>query len=187
MDHPLTGEEANAAQRRFVRVLVGVIAAYLILVALHHGDFWPFSRFPMFARSAKPWSRALLRELTPAEVNGPWRDVSESELPGKNVNLHPLHKSQDDISTVVGKMRGKIKPEQQRFLAEYFAEARATRHLVLYAARGKLLPGRIVSVHFHPLVLLGPDGVRALDSVAPTPAAAPQTSGSTQGAEGAAP
>lgn len=164
MDLPITHEEQAAAQRRFARVLLGLVVTYFLATFLF-SEFWPFSRFPMFSRSGRPWTRGLLRELSPAELEKPLLEVWEKELPGVTVPLSRLHKNQDDLSTVVGKVKdGKLSPEQQAFLAGYFAEARATRRLVLYTVRGAPRPDRSVRVRFRPIALLGPEGVTPLQT-----------------------
>jgi len=163
MELPLNEVEARAAQGRFVRLLLGLIAAYLVLIAVHGDDFWPFSRFPMFAAAGRPWTRALLRELTPAELEQPLLEISEEQLPGRPLALHSLGKNQDDLIQLVRRLDASTNPAADlQFLAEYLGDARKSRHLVLYLVRGRFRPKRVVGVRFRPIAVLGPEGVRAI-------------------------
>jgi hypothetical protein len=149
---------SELALRRFKRLFWGLIAAYLLLIYTHHGDFWPFSKFPMFSRSGKPWTVAFVREVSSADLAKPLLEVSEQELPGQQFLLHSSHMNQDDLSAVIRPMLKGMTAEHAAQLASYFQQQRATRNLVLYAARGARAEGTVL-VSFRPLAILTPEGV----------------------------
>jgi hypothetical protein len=150
------------ALRRFKWLLIGVVVTYVAMINLHHNEFWPFSRFPMFARSGTPWTRPLVRELSAEEASQPLAEVWEDQLPGRAFRLHAHHINQDDLGQVLRPMVDGMNQEQADFLARYFSDVRAKRLLVLYAARGSFRPDRSVQVRFRPLARMGPDGVLPL-------------------------
>src|SRR5262245_47895977 len=152
MELPLNEVEQKAAQRRFVRLLSGLLATYLFLIIIHADDFWPFSRFPMFAAAGRPFTRGLLRELTPAELEQPLLEVDEEQLPGRALGLRSLGKNQDDVNQLVRRVDSG-KPADLQFLADYLGEARKERHMVLYLVRGRFRARRQVSVRFRPIAV----------------------------------
>ncbi len=169
MQLPVNEVETRAAQGRFVRLLLGLLAAYLLLIALHGEDFWPFSRFPMFAAAGRAWTRAILRELTPADLEQPLLEVTEEQLPGRPLALHSLGKNQDDLIQLVRRIDSSTNPADLQFLADYLGDARKSRHMVLYLVRGRFRAKRAVSVRFRPIAVLGPEGVRAIPKEATQP------------------
>jgi len=155
------------ALRRFKQLLGGVIAAWFLLIYTHGGEFWPFSKFPMFARSGRPWSTALVRELSADELAQPLLEVEEQALPGQPFALGRQHINQDDLTSVIRPMLKGVTPEHTELLARYFQKQRATRHLVLYVVRGAKAPKKTIQIRFQPLAIIGPDGVRAVPATTP--------------------
>ena len=52
-------------RRKALRITLGTLIVYALLVATHLGEFWPFSIYPMFSQAGNPWSRAVVREMPP--------------------------------------------------------------------------------------------------------------------------
>jgi hypothetical protein len=170
MEMPLSEAEVKSAQGRFVRLLLGLLAAYLLLIMVHNDDFWPFSRFPMFSAAGRSWTRGLLRELTPAELAQPLLEVEGDQLlPGRPLALHSLAKNQDDLTQLVRRVDSGMSPQDQQFLADYLRDARKSRHMVLYLVRGSFRARRAVRVRFRPVAVIGPEGVRAIPKEATQP------------------
>lgn len=157
------------ARRRFIWLFCGVLAGWFLLITLHKGEFWPFSRFPMFSQSGKPWRLGLVRELSREELAQPLLEVWEKELPGRPFPLHRHHINQDDLSAVIRPMWDGVKPEHTELLAQYFKEHRATQNLVLYLVRGALRKDHTVRIRFRPLAVMTSEGVQAV-TVPPEPA-----------------
>lgn len=109
--------ESPALERRFKRVTIGLIAVYLLLALTHGGEFWPFSRFVMFARAAKPWLRGTLRELPAEQLAQPLPEVGERELPGKPFPLVALGIDQNDLSELIRNMKGPLDEPELTLLA----------------------------------------------------------------------
>jgi hypothetical protein len=150
------------ASRRFKLLALGILLLYALVIARGDGEFWPFSKFPMFARAGRPWTRALVVELAAPVPDQSLVEVWENELPGPVFPLHRHKINQDDLSAVLRAITPPVNAEQAAFLAKYFERVRHDKTLVLYSVRGSFRPDRSVRVRFNPLAIIGPDGVRAL-------------------------
>jgi hypothetical protein len=150
------------ASRRFKFLGIGLLLVYFLISRFGDGEFWPFSKFPMFSRAGRPWTRALVVELSTPVPDASLQEVWEKELPGPVFPLHRVHINQDDLSAVVRAITPPVNAQQAAFLAEYFERVRHEKTLVLYSVRGKFRPDRSVRERFTPLAVIGPEGVRAL-------------------------
>ena len=153
---------AADARRRFKGLAIGIALVYAIIIVSADGEFWPFSKFPMFSRSGRPWTRAFVTEVSAAEAQVPLGEVWEKEVPGKPFALHHHHINQDDLSAVVRSYKGPLQQEQTDFLATYFDRVRHERTLILYSVLGRFRPDRTVRERFTPIAIIGPEGVRAV-------------------------
>lgn len=177
----LVSDALGDTQRRFRLLVVGVLAAYALAIGTGDGDFWPFSKFPMFSRAGRPWRRSFVIEVSPEIAAGPLDEIWEKELPGKAFPLHRHHINQDDLSAVVRSLSPPLDAEQTAFLADYFDRVRHERTLVLYRVYGKFRPDRSVRERFTPLAVIDADGVRNV-----TPPSPPVEANAT-GADASAP
>jgi hypothetical protein len=160
--------DPTSAARRFKTLALSLLGAYAVLVLVHDGEFWPFSRFPMFSRAGRAWERALVREIRAREATEPLAEVWEDELPGRRFRLNRFRINQDDLSQVVQRMQGGFAPEHAALLEKYFDDSRRTRHLVLYSVRGNFRPDRSVRIRYRPLAVIGPDGAHAVTAAEPS-------------------
>jgi hypothetical protein len=148
----------EAAVRRGRRVLVGVLALYVGLVATHRGEFWPFSIYPMFSLAGRPWTRAVTRAV-PVDHRPDWEPVEQLQLPGDPFALTPRGIGNNDVANFVAKTQ-RWDPERIAGLRRLFADELQDRALMFYAARGEL-DDRVdggVRIRFVPVILLRPDG-----------------------------
>jgi hypothetical protein len=159
------GADLPAVDRRFRIVGCVFLAVYLCVIAIGDGEFWPFSKFPMFSRAGRPWRRAIVREVSADELQAPLVEAWEKELPGKPVALHHFQINQDDLSAVARSLTLPLSAEQAALLATYFDRLRHEKTMVLYSAYGRFRPDRSVRVRFLPLAIIGPDGAREVPAV----------------------
>jgi hypothetical protein len=158
---PPPSMSSEQALKRFQWLLISVIASWFVLVyAYRSGDFWPFSKFPMFSRAGRPWTLGLVRELNAEELAQPLVEVDEERLPGRPYPLGRHHMNQDDLSAVIKPMLKAVEPQHGDLLKRYFRARRSDQTLVLYSAQGTLLRKREIEIRFRPLAVIGPDGVR---------------------------
>lgn len=91
--------KATNPNHKSIRILLGVLVVYGVLVATHDGEFWPFSIFPMFSSAGQPWTRALVRDV-PYDASDTllWAPRTLETLPGRAVTLDEVGVSQNDLS-----------------------------------------------------------------------------------------
>ena len=87
------------------KVLLVVFLINAVLVATHKGEFWPFSIYPMFSKAGKPWTRALIRDVTDVPDSLIWRSYNYPELPGQPATTLDLGIDNIDYSNFVCKTK----------------------------------------------------------------------------------
>lgn len=162
MSAPLAAAKSEvASETRFKRLSVALVLAYLTLALAHGGEFWPFSRFPMFSNAKKTWLRATLRELDASEPLSDLHEVGEKEVLGRPFPLGALAIDQNDLSEQLKSMGDSLEPAELAVLQRYFANVGEHR-LLLYTVRGRLRSDRSVRVRYRPLALVTKTGVAPL-------------------------
>jgi hypothetical protein len=150
----LAGSAPAAASRRFKFIGIGLLLTYALIAMTGDGEFWPFSKFPMFSRAGRPWTRALAVELAAPVSEQALGEVWEKELPGRPFALHHYQINQDDLSAVMRSYTPPLTDEQTDFLAKYFERVRHDRTLVLYSVRGRFRQDRSVRERFTPVAII---------------------------------
>jgi hypothetical protein len=147
---PADGGQLDAS-RRFGLLALALVLGYVLVVQVQGGDFWPFSRFAMFSNPAKPWRRAVVRQLRADEFAQPLTEVFEKALPGTPYPIAALGIDVHDLSAAVRSVDGPLTPAQAQLIAGYFQRSQEP-HLVLYVARGWLRSrDKAVSVRYRPI------------------------------------
>lgn len=121
---------------RAAKALATTLVIYTVTVATHLGEFWPFSIFPMFSQAGKPWTRALVVEVSPAlDAWGPWE---LDQLPGPPYPLRSHNISTNDLAQVV-KRTSDWGSGRTTLLDDLFAAAKAEgRTLLVLRVDGSL-------------------------------------------------
>lgn len=147
-----------SARRRAMHAVGAVLALWALIVVLHHGEFWPFSIYRMFARAGQPWTNALVIEVDPARPRGerPWGPWSLDQLPGAVYPANTVGVSALDVAQMV-KLTNDWTDERVGPLRKLFAPALSEgRSLMVVRADGRLNGG--VEVELTGVVVLAPDG-----------------------------
>lgn len=157
------GAELEAVTKRFRLLGMILLTLYLFLIGTHEGEFWPFSKFPMFSKTGRTWRRALVREIDGPVSSVVWDEVSEDQLPGRSFALGPYRINQDDLSAFLQSVHeGRFTDEQVTALKTIFRRTRRSKRLVLYVVRGTLGKHKHgVKISFRPLAVLDRDGLHA--------------------------
>jgi hypothetical protein len=151
--------ETDRSERRFAWLALLLAAAYVLIVLVQHGDFWPFSRFGMFSNPGKAWKRALLRQVP---EGAPLAEVAADKLPGAPFALGSLGIDQNDLSATVRSLHSPLRPDEQALLAAYFGNVSVP--LVLYVVDGRLRSkDHSVRIRYRPLARVGPGGVQPVE------------------------
>lgn len=143
--------------RKGKRILFATLLVYALLVATHHGEFWPFSVYPMFSSAGQPWTRALVREIPPGTAVD-WHDKQKAELPGRVFAMNRVGINQNDLANFISKNE-EWSADQIAGLRKYFDDKLEQHNLMIYKVRGALT-GRdedSVRVTYIPFILLRSD------------------------------
>ena len=147
-----------STRRRAMQAVGAVLLVWALSVVPHHGEFWPFSIFPMFARTGQPWTNALVIEVDARGLRGEdaWGPWTLSSLPGSVYPVKSAGVSALDLSQMV-KLTAEWTEQRITVLRKLFAPALSDgRTLMLVRADGSL--GAEVEVALTGVVLLTPDG-----------------------------
>lgn len=85
------------------RILLILFLINALLVSTHKGEFWPFSIYPMFSMAGKPWTRAMLRDVTNEPDSVIWKTHDYPDLPGQAISTIGIGIDQIDYSNFVCK------------------------------------------------------------------------------------
>ena len=153
-------------RRKALRITLGTLIVYALLVATHLGEFWPFSIYPMFSQAGNPWSRAVVREMPPGTDQIPQDTVAFADLPGNPYPLVPQGINQNDVANYVSKT-DRWTPNRQQGLRNMFAKSRQLPNpLLVMKVRGELT-GDSVAVQAAPVMLITPDSLRLRPDLLP--------------------
>lgn len=146
------------SRTRSVRVLVGTLIVYALLVAPHEGEFWPFSIYPMFSQGGNPWSRAVVYDVTDnlGESGEPlaWETVQDEDaLPGKPFALGDHSIDPIDLSNFVSKTEI-WHAERVQGLRQMFHDHVGQRDLLVVRVNGRITAQDSVVVEYVPYALL---------------------------------
>ncbi len=175
-NEPLATRTATrtALRRRTGRIMIALVALNVGLLATHEGEFWPLSIYPMFSRAGRPWNRAVVRELEPAELGAIELtavpvEITFAHLPGQGVSLRERGVDPIDLANYVSKT-GDWDAARQRGLEVMLGEvASSGRVLAVYRVDGSLGGDGAIALRARPVALViegevaaGPELVAAL-------------------------
>lgn len=142
--------------QRSLRVVSGTLLVYVVLVATHLGEFWPFSIYPMFSKAGQPWSRAIVREVpTDADATS-WESIRLDQLPGTAFPMRPNGINQNDIANYISKTDVWTHSRLRGFRSLFEGTHSFDRPLRAYRVRGTLA-GDSVDVWVTPLLEMTAD------------------------------
>lgn len=152
-----------SARRRAMQAVGAVLVVWALTVLPHHGEFWPFSIYPMFARAGQPWTNALVIEVDPRGLPGesPWGPWRSEQLPGAIYPAASAGVSAIDLAQMVKLTSAASAWSEQRvgLFRKLFAPALSDgRSLLLVRADGRLSDAGEAEVALTGLLLLTPDG-----------------------------
>ena len=147
----------RSARRRAMQAVGAVLVVWALTVLPHHGEFWPFSIYPMFARAGQPWTNALVVEVGPQGSDG-WGPWKLDQLPGTIYPARATGVSAIDLAQMV-KLTHAWTDERVGLFRKLFTPALTDgRSLLLVRADGRLSSAGDADVELTGLVLLRPDG-----------------------------
>jgi hypothetical protein len=155
--------------KRSIRILLGTLAVYALLVATNLGEFWPFSIYPMFSQAGNPWSRALVRDVTEDREAVQWEPVSSNALPGRPYALIEYGVDPIDLANFVSKTLVWDAPRVNGLRTMFREHTLEHRDLLVLRVNGRFGEDYSVLVEYVPYVLLHADGNRLNEALRTDP------------------
>ncbi len=125
-------------QRRAMLTLGATFGVYALSVATHRGEFWPFSIFPMFSLAGRPWTRALMIDVT-AHGDVGWGPWTLDTLPGDPVPTRQVGTSTNDMSKMIQLTTAWTDERIETLRSLWGPALEGGRTLMLLRADGKLV------------------------------------------------
>lgn len=141
--------------RKAGKILGALFIAMALLVSTHLGEFWPFSIYPMFSRAGKPWSRAIVRDISNEPESTIWRSTLLEDIPGDSFALRDHGIEGPDVANFVVKNRNWSAEGQEAF-RKIFLDFLSDRALMLYRVDGRA-EGERVTVRATPVLFMTSD------------------------------
>ncbi len=141
-------------RNRSLRILGVTLLCYLVLVATHLGEFWPFSIYPMFSQAGNPWSRAIVVDVTDSGSEIRWEAVDAENLPGTPIALTRYGVDPIDLANFVSKTETWDEQRIDGLRTLFRASELGRQRLLVMRARGEINESDSVLVYFEPYVVL---------------------------------
>ena len=152
-------DNALSSERRAMRAIGVTLLVYVVLVATHLGEFWPFSIYPMFSQAGNPWSRAIVRDISGSDAEAiRWAPVPPESLPGDPVALTDHRVDPIDLANFVSKTEVWDENRVEGLRNMFRADALAGQKLLVMRARGRFNEADSVILQFEPYVAIFNDG-----------------------------
>ncbi len=148
--------ERQTSLKKSIKITLTTLVIYGLLVATHLGEFWPFSIYPMFSQAGNPWKRAIVQDVSQAEIDSLWKATDKSSLPGRTVALNELNVNTNDIANYLSKTEI-WSPKKQSGVRKLLQKKLNQSNLLVYQARGSLSENDEPKVEFIPYLYLSAD------------------------------
>jgi hypothetical protein len=146
--------------RKAKKITLYTMLVYVLLVATHLGEFWPFSIFPMFSKAGNPWTRAMATDVTAVDDSTRtliWTIDEVESLPGPVFSMRTIGVDQIDYANFVSKTRDWTPQRIQALRDKLGSAAISDKSIMIYKVRGGMTPDNDVKVIATPFLLLTPD------------------------------
>jgi len=134
-----------------------VLFVYALTVAVNLGEFWPFSIYPMFSQAGNPWSRSMVREVSP-EDSISWEVTPLADAPGQPYGVRSGGVDPIDLANFVSKTevwdQDRVAALSMMLLAD---PPKEPLRLMVYRVRARLTEEDSVAITATPYVLVGTD------------------------------
>ena len=150
-----------------LRVIGAVLTVYILLVATHRGEFWPFSIYPMFSQAGTPWTRSIVR-VVPNSEPPIWKSTSLQNLPGEAFPVARRGINQNDVANYVSKTERWTEQRLRGLRSVFAATYDFSAPLLVMRVRGTLADDS-VAVTATPLIVYAADSTRVHPSIAVSP------------------
>lgn len=145
---------------RAMKIIGIVMIFYLLLVASHEGEFWPFSIYPMFSQAGNPWTRALVMDVSDLPDEQIWQIRVLEEL---SIDVIPVGRygvDQIDFANFISKTEQWTPSRREALLTMFGVEAVRGRRWMAASVHGEMDEHGMVVISIYPLLLITEEGVQ---------------------------
>jgi hypothetical protein len=140
------------------RYLYAIMVIYIVLVATHKGEFWPFSIYPMFSQAGDPWTRVLIRDVSDTPDHLQWQPTNFDNLHGSPVALEDYGISSIDFSNFVTET-DQWNLQRQQALRNFFDEQLGKQQLMIMKVEGRMIGQDSILTQATPLLMVTSDSI----------------------------
>ena len=137
--------------------LWSVLFVYALTVAVNLGEFWPFSIYPMFSQAGNPWSRSIVREVSPGDFIS-WEVTPLADVPHLPYGVRSGGVDPIDLANFVSKTevwdQDRVAALSLMLLAQ---PPKEPLRLMVYRVSARLTEEDSVAIAATPYVLVGTD------------------------------
>jgi hypothetical protein len=151
MDHDFSG--------RGMKIIGITLLIYVLLVATHEGEFWPFSIYPMFSQAGNPWTRAMVLDVSDMPEDRIWEIRTLQNLESEPVPVGSLGVDQIDYSNFISKTQNWTEPRKKALKEMFGSDNIGQKAWMASKVRGELIGEDSVSVKITPYLLIRGDSV----------------------------
>lgn len=135
--------------------IIGVtFLVFVVTVATHEGEFWPFSIYPMFSQAGNPWTRAMVLDVTNLDNEEIWKLHLLNERTAPTISLRKYGVDQIDFSNFVSKTDNWTEIRSNALLNMLGSEIPDNNRWMITKVRGELIEKDSVIVQIQPFLLL---------------------------------
>lgn len=144
---------------RGIKVLGVVMIFYILLVATHEGEFWPFSIYPMFSQAGNPWSRALVMDVTDVPDEALWDILRLHDSDPSIIPVGRYGVDQIDFANFISKTEEWTPSRREALLTMFGPDALQGRRWMAASVHGAMDEESSVTILIVPLLLMTEEGV----------------------------
>lgn len=144
---------------RGMKIIGITFLIYILLVATHEGEFWPFSIYPMFSQAGNPWTRAMVLDVSDMPDDRIWETRSLQNLDADPVPVGAFGVDQIDYSNFISKTQNWTEPRKEALKEMFGSDNIGQKAWMASKVRGELIGEDSVAVKITPYLLIRGDSV----------------------------
>lgn len=142
-----------------MKVIGVVMIFYILLVATHEGEFWPFSIYPMFSQAGNPWTRAMVMDVTDVPDEALWEILRLDESDPSVIPVGRYGVDQIDFANFISKTQEWTPSRREALLTMFGPDALQGRRWMAASVHGAMEEESTVTILIVPLLLMTEEGV----------------------------
>jgi len=146
-------------QKKAMKIIGFTLIIFILTVATHDGEFWPFSTYPMFSQAGNPWTRAMILDVSDQDEETFWQSHSLNERSTPSLSLRKYGVDQIDFSNFISKTDHWSDNRKNALFTLFKNDLLPDGKWMVVKVRGELVNKDSVHVRIQPFLLLTENGV----------------------------